>query len=85
MSCVRGNKLAMQRQCPDEVVDLEKLRPVTIAEVAQSADTKWNARAKPPELFEQWWSKSGDKNWSVKHAAREAWYACAESLGVYDS
>lgn len=37
-----------------------------------------------PELFERWWSNEGDKNWSVKHAARKAWYACAESLGVYE-
>lgn len=55
-----------------DIVDLEKLEPVSVAE------------PKAPELFEQWWAKHGDKNWSVKHAAREGWYACAESLGVYD-
>lgn len=65
-------------------VDLERLQPVSIAEVAQGPSRDWNANAEPPELFEQWWAKNGDRNWSVKHAAREGWYACAESLGVYD-
>jgi hypothetical protein len=62
-------------------VDLDNLHPVSLAEVARRPNQTWNEKVKAPELFEQWWAKNGDKHWSVKHAAREGWYACAESLG----
>ena len=67
----------------EKPVDLDDLKPVSIAEIAARPDQSFG-NPKTPELFEQWWVKHGDKNWSVKHAAREGWYACAESLGVYD-
>jgi hypothetical protein len=74
----------LQNEKEGHFVDLDRLRPVSITEVAQRPNHKWDNTTKPPELFEHWWAKNGDKNWSIKHAAREGWYACAESLGVYD-
>jgi hypothetical protein len=73
-----------EREYGEHSVDLDSLRPVPLAEVAKGPNREWNDKAKAPELFEQWWAKHSDKHWSVKHAAREGWYACAESLGVYD-
>jgi hypothetical protein len=57
---------------------------VSIADVASRPNNPTFTSGRAPELFEHWWAKNGDKNWSIKHAAREGWYACAESLGVYD-
>jgi hypothetical protein len=67
----------------DKPVDLDELKPVSLAEIA-ARPSHSGVLGKPPELFERWWAKHGDKSWSVKHAARKGWYACAESLGVYD-
>jgi len=80
ISCVKGNELAARRQG----IDLDRLQPVSVAEVAKGPNRTWNSQAKAPDLFEQWWAKNGDKHWSIKRAAREGWYACAKSLGVYD-
>lgn len=71
----------------EPVVDMDKLEVVSVAEVAQRPNTNWNVKAKPPELFEQWWRTHGQQllvGATRKEAARIAWYACAESLGVYD-
>lgn len=68
-------------------VDLDELRPVSVAEVAKGPNRKWDENLKAPELFEHWWTKHGQKllvGATRKEAARIAWYACAESLGVYD-
>lgn len=67
-----------------ETVDLDELRSVSVAQIARGPNQEWNAKLKALELFEQWWSKNGDKHWAIKHAAREGWYACAKLLGVYD-
>lgn len=86
ISCETGNRLAMRRQQPG-TVDLDALRPVSLAEVAKGPENKWNAKAQPPEMFEHWWIKQGRRltiGSTRKEAARAAWYACAESLGVYD-
>lgn len=68
-------------------VDLDDLKPVSIAELARGPNREWDTLAKAPEMFEHWWKKHGQKlsvGATRKEAARIAWYACAESLGVYD-
>lgn len=70
-----------------DAVDLDALRPVPLAEIIKGPNREWNNNAKAPELFEQWWDKSGRVllvGMTRKEAARAAWYACAESLGAYD-
>lgn len=54
-------------------IDLDKLTPVSIEEIAKGPNRQFAPQGKVPELFEHWWSKRGDNNWSVKHAAREGW------------
>lgn len=68
----------------EKPVDLDALQPMSIAEVAARPNNPTFTSGPAPELFEHWWAKNGDRGWSVKHAAREGWYACAESLGVYE-
>lgn len=65
-------------------VDLNKLRPISLADAIARPTGQFNTGAVAPDLFEQWWAARGDRNWATKHAAREGWYACAESLGVQD-
>lgn len=66
-------------------VDLNTLRPVSLAEIAARPNERFNTQAVAPDLFEQWWAKHRhNMHWSVKQAARAAWHACASSLGVYE-
>jgi len=67
-------------------VDLDALRPVSIAEIA-ARPNGGGVSGKAPNLFENWWNKNQQhfKNGCPrKEIAQAAWYACAESLGVYD-
>jgi hypothetical protein len=67
-----------------EPVDLDKLQPVTIAEVAARPNRTF--QGVPPELFRVWWTKNGKhvKALPKEQIARAAWYACAESPGCYE-
>jgi hypothetical protein len=72
---------------PKDSVDLNLLQPVSIAELAAGPNNvEFNPGAAAPELFQQWWAKNRDqvRHKSHKQIARAAWYACAESLGVYE-
>lgn len=68
----------------DDVADLSQLHTVSIAEIAARPNQTFKGKA--PNLFEVWWKGIADNfvGADAKIVAQAAWYACAESLGVYD-
>ena len=71
----------------EKPVDLSNLKPVSLAEIAAGSNRVAFTTRPAPELFEVWWQEQGralTTGSTRKSAARTAWYACAESLGVYE-
>lgn len=64
---------------------LSELKRIPIEEIAQGPNREFSA-PKMPSLFEQWWEEYSEigRSYSRKVVARDAWTACAKSLGVYD-
>lgn len=64
--------------------NLKNLKPLSIFEIAKRGNSTFEGKA--PDLFEQWWRMNRKELASAtnKSIAKAAWYACAESLGVFE-